>query len=282
MVITPVIGLIVITLCLTALVMSLPYFTFRLRPWLIAGAVAIALLFAWSVVAPRGFVLPIQGAALAIGIALAVIPRMIVTRAKRMTVDPAQTLVLQAPFYGHWLVAAAGPDPLLNHHLVASDQAYACDFVSVEGSLGKPILAPGDAKVISVVDGVPDRRPSWWPDHPTATGNPFGNHVVLEIGGAYVLLCHLMCGSIRVEPGEHVASGDELARCGNSGRSTGPHLHVHAQQTPFRGAGVPISFVGADGQPHVPVTGDVIAGLPAGMSRLLDDAWSQGRERSNL
>jgi hypothetical protein len=91
-----------------------------------------------------------------------------------------------------------------------------------------------------------------------------------------------MCGSICVEAGERVAAGDEVARCGNSGRSTGPHLHVHAQQTPepapFKAAGVPISFVGADGQPHVPVTGDVIAGLPAGMSKLLDAAWSQGRE----
>ncbi|MBV8170397.1 MAG: M23 family metallopeptidase [Candidatus Eremiobacteraeota bacterium] len=281
-----VIGLVVITVCLTALVASLPYFTFRLRPWLVAGSVVTFILFAWSVVAPRPVVPYIQAAALIVALALAFIPRTIVARAKRHTLDPAQTIALQAPFYGHWLVAAAGPDPLLNHHLAASDQAYACDFVSVEGSLGKPILAPCDAQVISVADGMPDRRPSPKADHPAVAGKPFGNHVVLKTGDAYVFLCHLMCGSIQVKAGDHVCAGDELARCGNSGRSTGPHLHVHAQRTPdaapFTATGVPVSFVGADGRPHVPVTGDVIAGLPAGMSKMLDTAWSQGRERGNL
>ncbi len=86
------------------------------------------------------------------------------------------------------------------------------------------------------------------PDHPAYRGFPSigyaltqrrratagwkalaGNHILIESGdGVVVALCHLQRGSIVVRTGEQVAVGDLVARCGNSGNSTEPHVHVQA------------------------------------------------------
>ncbi len=48
--------------------------------------------------------------------------------------------------------------------------------------------------------------------------------------GFCVILAHLRRGSIAVAAGDSVEIGDPLARMGNSGNSSEPHLHVHAQR----------------------------------------------------
>ncbi|HEX7351959.1 M23 family metallopeptidase [Brachybacterium sp.] len=81
-----------------------------------------------------------------------------------------------------------------------------------------------------------------------------GNHVILRCrhGGdeVFVALCHLQRGSVTVGPGERVATGDVLARCGNSGNSTEPHLHLQAMTSadPTRARAVAITF--PDGLPR--------------------------------
>ena len=52
----------------------------------------------------------------------------------------------------------------------------------------------------------------------------FGHVLVLDHGeGVYTAYFHL--NNIEVTPGERVSPGQEIAQTGNSGRSTGPHLH---------------------------------------------------------
>jgi hypothetical protein len=56
---------------------------------------------------------------------------------------------------------------------------------------------------------------------------------------------HLKEGSIRVKEGDPVKEGDELGRCGNSGRSPYPHLHFQVQGTPYIGSATleyPVSY----------------------------------------
>lgn len=73
---------------------------------------------------------------------------------------------------------------------------------------------------------------------------------MIQGDGPIIALCHLQRNSITVEPGEEVAPGQMVARCGNSGNSTEPHVHVQAiDRLPVHVAkAVPLLF---DGQlPH--------------------------------
>ncbi|OEV04777.1 M23 family metallopeptidase [Streptomyces oceani] len=78
-----------------------------------------------------------------------------------------------------------------------------------------------------------------------------GNHLVLDLGdGVYALYAHLRQGSLAIRVGDRVRAGDVLARCGNSGNSTEPHVHFQLMDGPdpdtarglpftWRGIGVP-------------------------------------------
>jgi murein DD-endopeptidase MepM/ murein hydrolase activator NlpD len=80
---------------------------------------------------------------------------------------------------------------------------------------------------------------------------------VLHPDGTMALYAHLNWNSIRVVPGQRVARGEHLADSGNTGFSTGPHLHFVVQ----RNAGgimesVPIEFAGPRGSSITVATGD--------------------------
>jgi murein DD-endopeptidase MepM/ murein hydrolase activator NlpD len=155
-------------------------------------------------------------------------------------------LLLDAPFAGEWRVVAGGPNPARNHHVVASDQRFAYDFINTDGrSAGLDILAPITGTVVVAHDGEADHPPSM---RVIEDPLPLGNHVAIETAGGVVFLCHLQRGSVAVREGERVESGSLIGRCGNSGRTTRPHLHIHAQDMPAyafnRATGVPISFGG--------------------------------------
>ena len=55
-----------------------------------------------------------------------------------------------------------------------------------------------------------------------------GNYLILDVGaGRYAFYAHLQPGSLRVNIGDRVKRGEVLAKLGNSGNSTAPHLHFH-------------------------------------------------------
>ena len=57
-----------------------------------------------------------------------------------------------------------------------------------------------------------------------------GNVIVIELdSGLFVVLAHLQHGSLQVSNGDAVRKGDALARVGNSGNTTMPHLHLQVQ-----------------------------------------------------
>jgi murein DD-endopeptidase MepM/ murein hydrolase activator NlpD len=91
-----------------------------------------------------------------------------------------------------------------------------------------------------------------------AADGPRANIVrVLHADDTLALYAHLNWNSIRVKPGQRVARGEHLADSGNTGFSTGPHLHFVVQ----RNAGgfmesVPIEFSGAGGVSITVATGD--------------------------
>lgn len=69
----------------------------------------------------------------------------------------------------------------------------------------------------------------WW------VGSGGGNSLVVLHGDELVLYAHFQKGSIPAavaQPGTKVLAGQRVGRMGNSGSSSGPHLHIHAVQAP--------------------------------------------------
>ncbi|MFI5689387.1 M23 family metallopeptidase [Streptomyces sp. NPDC051636] len=78
-------------------------------------------------------------------------------------------------------------------------------------------------------------------------GPAYGNAIVVKHGnGTYSQYAHL--SRIDVKIGQVVATGQHIARSGNTGNSTGPHLHFEIRTTPNYGSAVdPVAFLRAKG-----------------------------------
>lgn len=158
---------------------------------------------------------------------------------------------LRLPFDGRWFVVQGGDTLNVNHHMQVKAQWFGLDFAKLGGALGnelaKPnpsrvddfyawgadVLAPADGEVQAAVDGISDNALG-----ARDAEHPGGNYVSIKISpGRYLFLAHLRQGSLMVKPGQHVVRGQVLGRCGNSGNSDYPHLHLHIQNLPEFGAG---------------------------------------------
>ncbi len=96
-----------------------------------------------------------------------------------------------------------------------------------------------DAPVYSPLTGIVAAVESRVPDNPVGHNNPeanWGNFVMLRADAGYhVMLAHFLQDSVAVAVGQRVVAGTWLGKCGNSGRSPVPHLHVHVQHGPHPG-----------------------------------------------
>ncbi|MFL6079759.1 MAG: M23 family metallopeptidase [Ornithinibacter sp.] len=199
------------------------------------------------------------------------------------------TLDLAYPFVGRWLTQNSPADRVPSHGTDLFATAYAIDFVPVDDAgrsaritlasllrpepperfpgFGRAVLAPVDGIVVAAADDEPD--------HPAYRGLPSvgyavtqrgrvaggwaqlaGNHVMVQAPhGPVVAVCHLQRGSVGVRPGEQVRVGEVLGRCGNSGNSTEPHVHLQAIDRADAGNAqpVPITFGG-----RLPRNGQVV------------------------
>lgn len=196
---------------------------------------------------------------------------------------------LTFPFAGRWLTQNSPADRVPSHGTTLFATSYAIDFVPVDDAgrtarftlasllraeppgrfpgFGRPVLAPA-AGVVVAVHGSAE-------DHNAFRGLPSvgyaltqrrraaagwvalaGNHVMIETpDGPVVALCHLQRGSVEVRVGQRVQAGETLGRCGNSGNSTEPHVHVQAMDRldVAHASAVPITFAG-----HLPRNGEIV------------------------
>jgi murein DD-endopeptidase MepM/ murein hydrolase activator NlpD len=78
-------------------------------------------------------------------------------------------------------------------------------------------------------------------------GPAYGNAIVIKHGnGTYSQYAHLSKVEVRV--GQIVKTGQEIAKSGNTGNSSGPHLHFEIRTTPNYGSAVdPVKFLRAKG-----------------------------------
>ena len=80
-----------------------------------------------------------------------------------------------------------------------------------------------------------------------ARDGPKANVVrILHDDGTYAIYAHLNWNSIRVRPGDRVRRGEYIADSGNTGYSSGPHLHFAVvRNAGMRIESVPVTFQGA-------------------------------------
>jgi predicted Ser/Thr protein kinase len=209
------------------------YFVIRVIDW---GGVVILLLLA---------LLPGKRIYYAINIAFAAGSIFMATQMVRIywPVPKSVGVVLAAPFRGEWLVVNGGRSTLINIHYGLRNQRNALDIERlVNGqehtgnenklksypSWGETLYAPAGGKIVKVVNDLEDN-----PVGQTDEQNLAGNHIVIDIGnGHFVMMAHLQQGSVLVHQGDVVLAGQPIAKCGNSGNTSGPHLHIQAQNQP--------------------------------------------------
>jgi len=173
-------------------------------------------------------------------------------------------------------------------------QKYAIDFIRYnekgEAYQGKTsdnrswfgydsdVLAVADARVAEVLDNVPECQP-FIPDEERLAKitNLSGNYIILNIGNSiYAFYGHLKPGSILVKKGDQVKKGQLIAKLGNSGNSTAPHLHFAINRhTPIRGEAIPYVFESYEYLGEAPVS----APLGSITKSIEDDIVSRLTER---
>jgi murein DD-endopeptidase MepM/ murein hydrolase activator NlpD len=157
----------------------------------------------------------------------------------RMVARNSTKMIL--PFEGEWFVFWGGDTKAQNYHVVNKAQKNAFDIVIVDEkgrsfktdgknnedyyAFGQKLIAPCDAEVISVIEGVKDNVPG-----EMNPAQATGNSVVLKTAAnEYLVFAHFKMNSIQVKMGDKVKQGQLLGLCGNSGNSSEAHLHFHIQ-----------------------------------------------------
>ena len=155
-----------------------------------------------------------------------------------------------------------------NYHVMAPNERWAYDLLVPPagmnskrledyGIYGIEVVAPASGTVVSAYDLEADHEPG-----SDESDSLTGNHVYIRLDetGTYLVIAHLMQGSVQVKAGQHIEEGMVIAKAGNSGNSSEPHIHIHHQrQDPsktslFLSEGLPLYFRDIDG-PAMPAGG---------------------------
>lgn len=134
-----------------------------------------------------------------------------------------------------------------------ADSQYAVDIVM---PIGTPVLAARDGTVMDVEEdfnsGGTDK------DSYVERANRV---LILHDDGTMAVYAHIDLASVNVRPGLHVRAGRQIARSGNTGFSSGPHLHFAVQQNiGMEVVSLPFAFTRPDGEPVEPQSHQVLEG----------------------
>jgi hypothetical protein len=197
-------------------------------------------------------------------------PKPFAVAQRPLAVDRSQPVVIEPPFRGTGWFAGSGPSNDSGHrrtYQYLDGQPYFAQRFAIDWLQGKrvgdrwlfshgdvsknanwycygtPLLAVADGVVVGVRHDLPDNVPLQKPLVTITKDTIGGNFVVLDIGhGRYAFYAHMQPNSARVKVGDHVRAGQVIGLLGNSGNSSGPHLHFHIVESP--------SFLFSDGLPY--------------------------------
>ncbi|MEV3856805.1 M23 family metallopeptidase [Streptomyces sp. NPDC050095] len=138
--------------------------------------------------------------------------------------------------------SASWIDPVKNYTLSAGYAQGGSMWATGKHS-GQDFAVPVGTNVMAVHGGtVVKAGPNGAGDGPA-----YGNAVVIKhSNGTYSQYAHLSRIDVRV--GQTVATGQHIALSGNTGNSSGPHLHFEIRTTPNYGSAVnPVAFMNSKG-----------------------------------
>lgn len=165
---------------------------------------------------------------------------------RQVDLSPVKARYLRFPLRGTWLTANG------RGNLHCAGTQFGFDFIHRDdlplfeqtpkrrtplrefATFGQPLYAPAAGEVVACVNDRRDRRAmltaSTFPNG-LAEGQPrtvlLGNYVLLKLDAdTWVLMAHVQRGSLRVASGDAVQEGALIGHVGNSGNTSGPHLHI--------------------------------------------------------
>ena len=143
---------------------------------------------------------------------------------------------IAVPFVGKWSVYQEFDDEWTHK----GEYRYAYDFIQLQDS--KSYTSEGDyctdyycfgKSVVSPITGyVVDSRSDLIDNHigDVDRVNNWGNYIIIRSDlGFYIKVCHLMQYSVIPKIGEFISVSQVIAKCGNSGYSPQPHIHLQVQ-----------------------------------------------------
>jgi murein DD-endopeptidase MepM/ murein hydrolase activator NlpD len=166
-------------------------------------------------------------------------------------VDARAPVVIAPPVHGPgWLNAFSCCDATSIHRgvraavdgaRIVKSETFAIDWVLLQDGrpfagdgarneewfgYGAEVTSAAPGTVIFTRDGQPDGTPMSLPSVLNGPGAAGGNQVIVQIApGVWAFYAHLQPGSVAVEVGDQVVTGQLIGTLGNSGNSIGPHLH---------------------------------------------------------
>ena len=124
--------------------------------------------------------------------------------------------------------------------------------IDISGEMGASVVAAKDGVVVFSESRSPDGSCT----QPEQRSRPDNQIVVLHDDGTEAVYGHLRQGSIRVDVGQKVRVGEQIAEMGSSGWTPGTHLHFHVGGLTITGyRTLPLVFECSDGRSVNPVAG---------------------------
>ena len=175
-----------------------------------------------------------------------------------LTVDIRQPIVIASPLRGDgWMSFNACCSAASIHRYIrvpadgnriAKAETFAVDWIQLrdgayaegDGSavedwydFGADVMSVADGTVVYARDDMPEEATNQRASHVFKPEDYAGNQVIVQIApDVYALYAHLQTGSVAVAVGDRVATGQPIGKLGNSGNTTGPHLHFSLLDSP--------------------------------------------------